>query len=201
MAILSSASAQNIDQAIFSAKIAEEVPADIQGTPFLLPSFQKADVLFNGTLYKGLLVNINALTNELHLKEPTSSQTLALSKRLTETVSTEKEEFINLQSLGMDNAPEGFFKVAYKGRNSLLYKTSKSLITVTDGLTKKVSNAFDTKTAIYLLREDGQLLKISGNRDVLKAFPSLKKEISAAVGKNLGVEEFAIATLQFLESR
>lgn len=197
--VASVAFAQQSSKAIFSAKVAEVVPPDIQGTPLLLSSFQEADVTFNGTLYKGLSVNIDALNDELLLKDPSSSKTLALSRRLTEKVVIGNEKYVNLQAMGLENAPEGLFRVCYEGQNTLLSKTTKSLIVVTDGQTKKMSRVLESKTSFYLLLDGQRLVKVSSNKDVLKAFPLLKKEISAAVNKNHGLEDFAIETLKFVE--
>ncbi len=72
------------------------------------PDYSAGTVYFNGTRFSADLLNINAHTQELLVKESTFSAPVAAEQSLTAWISIGGVNYVNLRYYGMEEAPEGF---------------------------------------------------------------------------------------------
>ena len=190
-AALAQNQAESAYATIFRGKLPGIYPYKFNGTYFWeQKEFQRGDVMYNGKLYRGVSLNIDACEGELQVRPLEKATAVIVFRGQVAWFTMGPSLFVNLRYLGWKEAPEGYFEVIRDGDTPLLRTISKILrFDGTGGnLMNKdsedfqpgVYNYFDAKETFYAL-EKGTLKKISKR--------SLKRRLQTAAGApSLGID-------------
>lgn len=89
--------------------------------------FSRGDLLYNGKIYKGVLLNVDAFTSDLVTRPFEESAAIVLNREQVVWFTLSGRKFVNLRYLGYADAPEGFFEVLQDGKEPVLLQRKKSL--------------------------------------------------------------------------
>lgn len=89
--------------------------------------FSRGDLLYNGKIYKGVLLNADAFTSDLVTRPFEESAAIVLNREQVVWFTLSGRKFVNLRYLGYADAPEGFFEVLQDGKEPVLLQRKKSL--------------------------------------------------------------------------
>lgn len=87
--------------------------------------FMEGTVFYNGRVYEGIPLNINAHTRNLLVREEQYLPPVALERSLVGWFKIEGETFVNLRYAGFEDAPEGFYKILTDGRRTYYFRRDK----------------------------------------------------------------------------
>ena len=88
------------------------------------PAFSEGSVYYNGTLYSGVPVNINAHTRNVLVRQDDFMPPVALERSLVGWFEKDGERYLNLRAAGID-VPEGFYKVLTDGSRVYYFRRDK----------------------------------------------------------------------------
>ena len=159
---------------LYRGKTQNLYPYRFNGTYFLTTrSFSRGDVLYNGKLYRNVLLNLDASAMELVAKPKEESGGVILYRNQVAWFTLGERRFVNLRYLGYPEAEEGYFEVLRDGPKPLLRLARKTLkvdkegnagvalADIMDGnYDAGVANYFGLESKTFLL-ENGQLKKLS----------------------------------------
>ena len=184
---------------LFRGQLQKNNPFRYNGSYFLDGrTFRKGDVFYNGKHYTGILLNLNAYSQELVARSSSTSAGVVLLRDQVAWFTLEERRFVNLRYIGYADAPEGYYEVIRDGREPLFRMSFKQLKVATDALSTKILDDMDDnydpsvasyyarEEKYYLLQEDGTLRKIGTG----KARRLLKKTYDPS-GSPLTEEAFA----------
>ena len=190
-AALAQNQAESAYATIFRGKLPGIYPYKFNGTYFWeQKEFQRGDVMYNGKLYRGVSLNIDACEGELQVRPLEKATAVIVFRDQVAWFTMGPSLFVNLRYLGWKEAPEGYFEVIRDGDTPLLRTISKILrFDGTGGnlmnkdsedFQPNVYNYFDAKETFYAL-EKGTLKKISKR--------SLKRRLQTTAGEpSLGID-------------
>ena len=89
--------------------------------------FSQGEVLYNGKIYKGVLLNVDAFTGELVTRPSEQAAAVVLNREQVVWFTLDGRRFVNLRYLGYTDAPEGFFEVLQDGKEPVLRQRKKVL--------------------------------------------------------------------------
>ena len=147
-------------------------PYKFNGTYYLdTREFSPGDILYNGKVYRGILLNLDAYGMEVETKPGENGLEVLLDPSQVVWFTMGERRFVNLRYLGYDSAPEGFLEIIKDGASPILqYSRKVSRADATGGatnmealdgnFTKGVENYFESTRAWYSI-ENGSLRKIS----------------------------------------
>ena len=181
--------------------------------------FSPGEVLYNGNWYRDVPLNIDAVRQELLLRNPVGLSVKILESQFVSECSFGGNRYLNLQFLYGPSAPAGYWQDLYdQGRGKVLVQVRKVLEQDLDGR-KRDQTHYDgvfrlniyqvfTYTADYLyISEAGEFARIRRRSDFLRQFdPSVRKEIRRHVrhldnASYMPLERFCTEALKFVESR
>ena len=87
--------------------------------------FHPGTVYYNGTLYEGVPININAHTRNLLVRQNEFLPPVALERSLVGWFEIDGERYVNLQAAGVADIPEGFYKILSDGHRTYYYRRDK----------------------------------------------------------------------------
>ena len=87
--------------------------------------FTSGSIHYNGKTYEDVLLNIDAYKQEIQIIPPGTRSVLVLYRDQVAWVKIGDELYVNLQYLGWENYPAGFFKVLKDGPEPVLYHVQK----------------------------------------------------------------------------
>ncbi len=162
------------------------------------PDFTPGDVFYNGKLYRDVLLNVDAFTDQLMVRPGQSYAPVYADRDQVVWFTRKGERFVNLRYLGYEAALPGFYRVVHDGTEPLLERVEKEfqsspgdkngvIIGYDDPAYRTdVITYFALRQDLYLLR-DGTLFKMRNIRSYRKLHPEKKAEIRALARKgNLG---------------
>ena len=133
-----------------------------EGTPYWYSSeFKEGSVLYDGVLYDGIMLNVDAYVNEL-VAIPVGSKTpIVLDRDFVDSFTLGDRRFVNFRKRGYD-VDEGFMEEMYSDGVSSIYRSlSKYVTVVTDqASSSKYSRSVFTDTEYYYLESCGTLSPI-----------------------------------------
>lgn len=199
LAFAAGAAAQDSESAyagVFRGKLPSVYPYKYNGTYFWFgKDFRNGDVLYNGRLYKDILLNVDAYENELQVKPLEGATAMVVFKDQVAWFTMGNTLFVNLRYLGWKELPEGFYEVIRDGQTPLLRQVQKRIRFDSNGsgfrqigyddpdYNSSIPNYFQIKETFYAL-EKGSLRKISKR--------SLKKRLKEEAGATtLGIDRVA----------
>lgn len=143
------------------------------GTPFWeSKSFAEGSIWYNGKVYSGVLLNIDAFHQEVQVKYAVNLAPIVIYRDEVAWLRLGDKCFVNLRYLGYDAAQEGFYEIVRDGPEALLRRVEKKFRSSThnengDGIgytdpdyDPRLTTYFACYEYRYLLRE-GRLIPIS----------------------------------------
>ena len=150
-------------------------PYKYNGTYYLdTREFSRGDILYNGKVYRGILLNLDAYGMEVETKSSEKDREVLLDRSQVVWFTMGERRFVNLRYLGYDSAPEGFLEIIKDGAAPLLQYSRKvsradasggstNMETLDGNYTAGVDHYFVSNHSWYSL-ENGILRKISRGR-------------------------------------
>lgn len=147
-------------------------PFKFNGTFYLdTQKFSRGDILYNGKVYRGVLLNLDAYSMEVETRPGENEQISVLDPSQVVWFTMGDRRFVNLRYLGYDSAPEGFLEIIKDGVSPLLRYSRKvsradasggstNMDALDGNYTEGVNNYFESAQTWYSL-ENGILRKIS----------------------------------------
>ena len=131
------------------------------------PEFQKGEVFYNGKLYSGILLNVDAVRQDLLIKPDGANLTpVVLSRRHVNWFSISGITYVNLRAIGFKDAPEGYFRVDADGDKPLftqIRKYYKSQAGYHNGTPIGYDDPFyDENNPVFFYREETHYTLVDG---------------------------------------
>ena len=178
---------------LFRGKQATRYSFAYNGNPYWeRPDFQSGDVLFEGNLYRNLLINVDAREQRVLVRKFSGVTAVSLTPLQTPSFTIGDRHFVGI---GPGEAlEEGFYEVFGTG-DQRVYKHVEKILSeaVTDmngtaigyydpGYRTDVYRYFALKTSYFFRNADGEFSRIRSRGALLRKFPSdSRKEIRRAV--------------------
>lgn len=176
-----------LDAAVYRGPEAVKYPFIYQGTPYAYTeTFLEGSLVYNGVEYLGLLLNLNAHKDELHLKIPAAGIIIELDRKLVESFSFGNRRYAGLMGdKAVDGLGEGFYQILYSGKDKLLKKNAKSFHErlQNGGSSKGAFRFFDPADRYYVIK-DGVPVQISKVKHFAKVYKDKKKAVKGFIRKN-----------------
>lgn len=196
-----------------------EFPLPHNGTHFwYTPQFRSGTLYYNSKLYENVLLNIDAFNQELLVRDPNGITNILLSRNYVKWFEIEGRKFVNLQAMGYEDAPQGYFQLMYDGKSKLFFRIDKALERDVDGrlwesagyqgnLKPGVFDIFVERKSYYVMTGDSDaLIKIKNKNALLKVFKKYSKDIRKHLSSidrygSMSFETLAVEVLEYMEEK
>ena len=113
---------------LFRGRVSKRyLTTSIIGTPMWdTTGFRKGSVVYNGRLYRDVLVDIDAFAGEINVKPSEQFSPVTPDREQIPWFTKEDGRFVNLKYLGVPDAKDGFYQVLYDGKRALLKRVRKT---------------------------------------------------------------------------
>lgn len=177
---------------LFRGKQAARYNFPANGNPYWEKAdFQRGDILFEGNLYRNVLLNIDALAQRALVHVESGPFAVALPPALTQTLTINGRRF---EGIGPgEGLPEGFYEVLGQGPERV-YKNVTKVLNSTVGdhngdtigyydnnYRSDVMRHFAIQRNYYFRDREGYFSRIRNRRALIRKFPERQKEIRRAV--------------------
>lgn len=171
--------------ALFRGVEFERYPFRYKDSPYAYSEeFNLGEIVFNDVKYSGVLLNLNAHKDELHLKITTNGKILELDKGLVERFTIGEREYVALIGANaVEGVSEGFYEILYSGKEILFKKNVKKYNERLQSSEQGAYRYFYPSNRYYLLK-DGVMLPISSAKQFKKVYKDKKDAISKFIRKN-----------------
>lgn len=155
------------------------------------PDFVKGDIVYEGNLYRNVLLNIDAWQQRALVKHASSAQVFALLPSQVSSLSFDGRQFVGI---GPGEAlPEGFYEVFGTGEERVYKQVKKDLQDSVDNVNGSPIGYYDDnyRTGVYryfachptwYFRDaKGEFSRIKTRGSLLRKFPDRKKDIRKAL--------------------
>ena len=181
---------------------ARSYPPLVEGTPWWSDAgFHPGSVTYNGKRYDGVLLNVDAIQQELVVKNAAGNVQKVLRRECLERFSLDGCTFVNLQALYGPAMPGGYWQEIYDGHAKVYRQVAKSL-------KKDYSGRYWVEKRILYghLSGKGIWTPLQRRSEMMRLFPQHRKEIRRHIAQaesagRLGFEQFCIAVMDFVESQ
>lgn len=89
------------------------------------PQFRGGDVCYNGKVYQNVLMNIDAVRQELLVKQAEGAPAIVADIDFVPYFRIGSETYVNLRAIGQEDAPEGYFLQLGSGDGTVYYRVDK----------------------------------------------------------------------------
>jgi hypothetical protein len=183
------------------------------------PEFLTGDVFYNGKVYHGLELNVDASRQELLVRHLVGQGSKVLSREFVDWFTLDGRRFVNLQALCGPEAPSGYWEVLFDGKTLFLRQITKTLLSDHNGAKRQMIGAgepydlrihetFVRDVAYCLLTEAGQLVPVRSKSQIRNQFPDQRKDIRRHIvslekrfDRSMTLEEYGMEVLKYVESR
>ena len=174
---------------LYRGKQQNAYPFRYNGTPFMdTRTFSTGDILYNGKLYRNVLLNLDAYVMELITRPEMNAAGVMLERSQVAWFTMGQRRFVNLRYMGYENAPEGYFELIRDGKEPLLtlnrkvFRSDTNLRSAEDmdgNYDPDLVNYFSRSTTPYILQADGTLKKLSQRnyRKRLREVPKAEESV------------------------
>lgn len=176
--------------------------------------FLPGDVFYNGKLYKGAFVNVNAHLQELVVKQDQDYLPVLVDAGHVEWFTMGGRRFVSRDAAGLTVLPEGYYEVIFDGRSKLYKRVDKILrkdsnnrngagIGYTDpNYNDRILDYFANRVNYYFI-QDGAVHSVKRWRDIVSRYPGQKKDLKrlakALKDSDQGFDSLAAAILKHAE--
>ena len=176
---------------LYRGRVQNAYPFRYNGTYYMdTRTFSTGDVLYNGKLYKDVLLNVDAYAMELVTRPDKNAAGVMLDRDQVAWFTLGDRRFVNLRYMGFPKAPEGFFELIMDGKEPLLtlnrkvFRSDTNLRSADDmdgNYDPDLVNYFSRSTTPYTLQADGTLKKLSQRayRRRLREIPQPEESVFA----------------------
>ncbi|MDR2586010.1 MAG: hypothetical protein LBC84_07330 [Prevotellaceae bacterium] len=138
--------------------------------------FVKGEIVYCGKKYKDVFLNLNALTDELYIKDSEFGIQQIVNKNFVDSFAMEKHRFVRLDPEKNSTLNSGYYEVLYTGKLWLYKKMQKQFYEIVYSRTN-IKSGYTLLETFYLRKENTWYL-VSSKADIRKLFPEHKKEIN-----------------------
>lgn len=179
-----------------------------------IDGFQEGTISFEGKVYGGVLLDIDAHTQEVMLRNENLFFSMTPPRKSVRFFTRGARKWVNLHDWGYPNAPEGFFEELYVLGDERLFdrvdRTAKQDVNVREDFLGPFTKPFNPETTsyfeytrhLYLLTADGQMHRIRNRRAFLRLHRSRSKEIRLHMKPmdKLPLDAWTIEALKYLSN-
>lgn len=178
---------------LFRGKQANTYNHAANGNPYWSSTtFVPAEIVFEDRLYDDVLVNIDAITDQVLVRKDGSPIAIALPAGSVSAISTGSGHF-ELVPDGVEGIPEGLYEILGDGDQKVYKHVRKQLKTGTQnmngdpigyvdpGYRSDVHDYYAISRTYYFKDLEGRFSRIRNKRDLVKKFPERRSEIRKAV--------------------
>ena len=168
---------------LYRGKLPDKYLYAFNGTPFWESrTFVPGEVKYNGKIYRDVLLNIDACRMEVLCRYSSDVSPVVLSRQLVQYAKLGGVLYVNLNNLGYEDAPEGYFQVTRDGEAPVLRQIRKIFRTDSHdhngadigyydpNYNERVTNYFRQEEKFYTIKEGA--IKRIGKRAAAKAAAS-----------------------------
>jgi len=204
---------------LFRGHKAYAYPMAFNGTYYWeSPAFMPGTVIYNGTRYEGLLLNVDAARQDLLVKTPSGNAEKVLVRDYVEHFEMGGRSFLNLRNCYGPTAPDGYWEVVYDGRSKIIKQVVRLLqqdlsgnlrdeMGFDDGKYRyNVHQIFTYHVRICYISENGTITPIRRRSQIMSFYKDRKRDINRHLSslestKSLDLEHYCQAVVQFVENR
>ena len=177
---------------LYRARVADVYPHRYNGT-YLIDNqgFLPGDLCYEGKTYSGLLLQVDAFTQHVLVRQEGSPIVLDLGRDQIDWFTRGGGKFINLPAMGCD-VPEGFYEEMETGRGAVYRRVDKLLRTLPDvnasareyigypdpDYKQGLLDYYERKETWYQVREDGTVRRLRGKRSINKAMQYVRSQVA-----------------------
>lgn len=178
---------------LFRGKQANTYNHAANGNPYWSSTtFVPAEIVFEDRLYDDVLVNIDAITDQVLVRKDGSPIAIALPTGSVSAISIGSGHF-ELVPDGVEGIPEGLYEILGDGDQKVYKHVRKQLKTGTQnmngdpigyvdpGYRSDVHDYYAISRTYYFKDLEGRFSRIRNKRDLVKKFPERRSEIRKAV--------------------
>ena len=203
---------------LYRGHVAQTYPMAFNGTWFWTgPLFDRGDVAYNGTVYRDILMNVDASRQELLVKTASGGTDKVLNRELVSWFTMGSRRFLNLQDAYGPEAPSGYWEVLYDGKARIVRQVVRSLRRDLNGELRQEIGYDDstyrpevhqtfTRTIRYCyITEDGQIIPVRRRSQILQFYKDRKREITRRIStlersEKMDFERFCKEAVKYAES-
>lgn len=170
---------------VYRGPEAVKYPFRYQGSPYAYSdAFATGSIVYNDVEYKGVMLNLNAHRDELHIRMPLNGSIIELDRRLVGDFTIGSRHYVSLMGKkAMEGLEEGFYEMLYNGKDMLLKKNVRRYYERLQTSGKGVFRHFDQVNRYYIVK-DGVPVQVSRMKDFAKVYRAEKKAIKGFIRKN-----------------
>lgn len=201
---------------LYRGHVAQTYSMAFNGTWFWSgPAFEQGDVYYNGTLYRGVTLNVDASRQELLVKMASGGTDKVLERDYVSWFTMGRRSFQNLQATYGDEAPSGYWEVIYDGRARIVRQVVRTLrrdngelrpeIGYDDSTYRpEVRQTFTRSISYIYITEDGQIVPVRRRSQVMQFYKDKKRVINRHIGNlersgKLDFETFCTEAVKYAE--
>lgn len=174
--------AQDFNIPVFRGELAEKYTYPIEGTVYAYSDeFQQGTLEFNGKVYTGLMMNLNAHRDELQVAIGTTGENMVPRRTLVGNFTIGKRNYTSLYGeQAIKGLPQGLFQVLHNGEGLLLKKIYKNVSEQAHFITGEITKVFTTKHRYYLVM-GGKVYSVKDEKGLIKFCKERKNAIKAFI--------------------
>lgn len=175
-----------VQSVLYRGRQATQYNLRYNGIPYWeTTEFLPGSVIYNEKSYSDVLLNIDAVSMDLLVKYEQSMPAVSLHRDDVLSFDIAGQKYVNLAAQGVENAPDGYFRVLLEGAEQDVYmQVNKTLKKATDNRNGKAIGYYDPDYdptvieffeyyAKYYFLNDGVLTKV-GRRKAMKYVSNAK---------------------------
>jgi len=179
------------------------------------PEFKEGAVHYNGKHYENLLLNVDAVRQDLIVRTPSGGDGKVLDSDYVESFMMGGHQFLHLRNLYGEDAPSGYWEVLYDGRAKVLKQVVRILQKDLDGSLRSsigydgeyradVHNIFVYQPKYCYMAEDGTLVPLRSRSQLMRFYKNNKRQISRHMSNlessgRLSMERYCTELVKYAE--
>ena len=182
------ASAQDFNIPVFRGELAEKYNYQIDGTVYTYSDkFEQGQVVFNGKLYTGLMMNLNAHRDELQVAIGSTGERMAPRRELVGDFTIGTRNYTSLYGQRkIKGLQQGYYQVLHRGEDALYKKIYKKVSERVESISQQTVKVFTTRHKYYLVK-DGKVYTIKNEKGLAKYYKQQKERIKEYIKGKRGL--------------
>ena len=177
-----------------------------------IDGFMEGEIMYEGKLYKDILLDINAHSQDVLLKNGNIFFSMTPPREGVQYFTRGTRKWLNLHDWGYPNAPEGFFELLYRNGDEMLLgrvdRISKQEANVraeflgpyTKPFNPSLTTYFEYSRKVFVLTPDGQMHRIRNKNAFLRLHKDRRAEVRRHMRsyEKLSLERWVAEAMKFL---